>query len=242
MITKELVERNSPYGQININRLKRLERNLRKQLPNDYRQYLKLFNGASFKNNAFYIKDNDYSVLHNMYRLTNEADYFDLLNRYEDNKYYSNIGLLVIADDNTGNFIAINLNNNSLGSICFIDRDTEDSIVTISESFDDFVNNLCHLGQILDFEDKVEEIIFYNNVNLFSELLREGYIIETKDNYGRSLLERVVLAGRLDMIKTLLPYKPKLNSSLNIAKDNEVFFPETFTPIVEMLSSYKGSI
>ena len=76
MITKELVERNSPYGQININRLKLLERNLRKQLPNDYRQYLKLFNGASFKNNAFYIKDNDYSVLHNMYRLTNEADYF----------------------------------------------------------------------------------------------------------------------------------------------------------------------
>ena len=225
-----------------IKRLKGLEDFLGLKLPQDYRNFLLEHNGKKFLKNTFEISKGEYSVVHHVYRLSNDNDYFDLLNAYKNKRstrFEENNNFLVIADDNVGNYVILSLELSTFGEIYFYDNDTLGNNYTkLANSFEEFYSSLFDLQETSVYENLVDEALDKKDIQLLKLALEQGYDIENLDKYGRNLIERSVISGDIDLIEFVLELQPEARNSISIAEENYRFFKDEYAPILAILKKH----
>lgn len=223
-------------------RLVTLEDMLGVILPQDYRGYLLEHNGRGFEKNTFEVFKDEYSIIHHVYRISNDDDYFDLINSYKKGKnidHEEERKFLIIADDNVGNDIILSLAADSFGEIYFYDNDTISTKCTkLAQSFSEFRSSLFDLQDISVYENTVDEALDKKDLKLLERALQQGYNIENLDKYSRNLLERSVITGDIDLVSCVLEYQPQIRSSMSLAEENYIFFKEEYAPIIDILKKH----
>lgn len=223
-------------------RLVTLENMLGLTLPQDYRDYLLEYNGRGFEKNTFEVFEGEYSIVHHVYRISNDNDYFDLINSYKRGKninHEKGRKLLIIADDNVGNDIILSLAADSFGEIYFYDNDTISTKCTkLAQSFSEFCSSLFDLQDISVYENTVDEALDKKDLKLLERALQQGYDVENLDKYSRNLLERSVITGDIDLVSCVLERQPQIRSSMSLAEENYIFFKEEYAPIIDILKKH----
>ena len=223
-------------------RLVTLENMLGVTLPQDYRCYLLEHNGRGFEKNTFEVFEGEYSIIHHVYRISNDNDYFDLINSYEKRKnidHEEEQKILNIADDNVGNDIILSLEADSFGEIYFYDKDTIGTkCIKLAQSFSEFHSSLFDLQDISVYENTVDEALDKKDLKLLERALQQGYDVENLDKYSRNLLERCVITGDIDLVSCVLEYQPQMRSSMSLAEENYIFFKEEYAPIIDILKKH----
>lgn len=223
-------------------RLVTLENMLGVTLPQDYRSYLLEHNGKSFEKNTFEVFEGEYSIVHHVYRISNDNDYFDLMNSYKNGKsidHEEGRKFLIIADDNVGNDIILSLAADSFGEIYFYDNDTIGTkFIKLAQSFSEFCSSLFDLQDVSVYENTIDEALDKKDLKLLERILQPGYDIENLDKYSRSLLERSVITGDTDLVSCVLEYQPQMRSSMSLAEENYIFFKEEYAPIIDILKKH----
>lgn len=223
-------------------RLVTLENMLGVTLPQDYRDYLLEYNGRGFEKNTFELFEGEYSIVHHVYRISNDNDYFDLINSYKRGKnidHEKGRKFLIIADDNVGNYIVLSLAADSFGEIYFYDNDTISTKCTkLAQSFSEFCSSLFDLQDISVYENTVDEALDKKDLKLLERALQQGYDVENLDKYSRNLLERSVITGDTDLVSCVLEYQPQMRSSMSLAEENYIFFKEEYAPIIDILKKH----
>lgn len=223
-------------------RLVTLENMLGVTLPQDYRDYLLDYNGRGFEKNTFEVFEGEYSIVHHVYRISNDNDYFDLINSYKRGKnidHEKGRKFLIIADDNVGNDIILSLAADSFGEIYFYDNDTISTKCTkLAQSFSEFCSSLFDLQDISVYENTVDEALDKKDLKLLERALQQGYDVENLDKYSRNLLERSVITGDIDLVSCVLERQPQIRSSMSLAEENYIFFKEEYAPIIDILKKH----
>lgn len=223
-------------------RLVTLENMLGVTLPQDYRDYLLEYNGRGFEKNTFEVFEGEYSIVHHVYRISNDNDYFDLINSYKRGKnidHEKGRKFLIIADDNVGNDIILSLAADSFGEIYFYDNDTISTKCTkLAQSFSEFCSSLFDLQDISVYENTVDEALDKKDLKLLERALQQGYDVENLDKYSRNLLERSVITGDIDLVSCVLERQPQIRSSMSLAEENYIFFKEEYAPIIDILKKH----
>lgn len=223
-------------------RLVTLENMLGVTLPQDYRDYLLEYNGRGFEKNTFEVFEGEYSIVHHVYRISNDNDYFDLINSYKRKKnidHEKGRKFLIIADDNVGNYIILSLAADSFGEIYFYDNDTISTKCTkLAQSFSEFCSSLFDLQDISVYENTVDEALDKKDLKLLERALQQGYDVENLDKYSRNLLERSVITGDIDLVSCVLERLPQIRSSMSLAEENYIFFKEEYAPIIDILKKH----
>ena len=223
-------------------RLVTLENMLGVTLPQDYRDYLLEYNGRGFEKNTFELFEGEYSIVHHVYRISNDNDYFDLINSYKRGKnidHEKGRKFLIIADDNVGNYIILSLAADSFGEIYFYDNDTISTKCTqLAQSFSEFRSSLFNLQDISVYENTVDEALDKKDLKLLERALQQGYDVENLDKYSRNLLERSVITGDIDLVSCVLERQPQMRSSMSLAEENYIFFKEEYAPIIDILKKH----
>lgn len=223
-------------------RLVTLENMLGVTLPQDYRDYLLEYNGRGFEKNTFEVFEGEYSIVHHVYRISNDNDYFDLINSYKRKKnidHEKGRKFLIIADDNVGNYIILSLAADSFGEIYFYDNDTISTKCTkLAQSFSEFCSSLFDLQDISVYENTVDEALDKKDLKLLERALQQGYDVENLDKYSRNLLERSVITGDIDLVSCVLERQPQIRSSMSLAEENYIFFKEEYAPIIDILKKH----
>ena len=223
-------------------RLVTLENMLGVTLPQDYRDYLLEYNGRGFEKNTFELFEGEYSIVHHVYRISNDNDYFDLINSYKRGKnidHEKGRKFLIIADDNVGNYIILSLAADSFGEIYFYDNDTISTKCTkLAQSFSEFCSSLFDLQDISVYENTVDEALDKKDLKLLERALQQGYDVENLDKYSRNLLERSVITGDIDLVSCVLERLPQIRSSMSLAEENYIFFKEEYAPIIDILKKH----
>lgn len=223
-------------------RLVTLENMLGVTLPQDYRDYLLEYNGRGFEKNTFEVFEGEYSIVHHVYRISNDNDYFDLINSYKRGKnidHEKGRKFLIIADDNVGNDIILSLEADSFGEIYFYDNDTISTKCTkLAQSFSEFCSSLFDLQDISVYENTVDEALDKKDLKLLERALQQGYDVENLDKYSRNLLERSVITGDIDLVSCVLERQPQIRSSMSLAEENYIFFKEEYAPIIDILKKH----
>ena len=223
-------------------RLVTLENMLGVTLPQDYRDYLLEYNGRGFEKNTFEVFEGEYSIVHHVYRISNDNDYFDLINSYKRGKnidHEKGRKFLIIADDNVGNYIILSLAADSFGEIYFYDNDTISTKCTkLAQSFSEFCSSLFDLQDISVYENTVDEALDKKDLKLLERALQQGYDVENLDKYSRNLLERSVITGDIDLVSCVLERQPQIRSSMSLAEENYIFFKEEYAPIIDILKKH----
>jgi len=223
-------------------RLVTLENMLGVTLPQDYRDYLLEYNGRGFEKNTFELFEGEYSIVHHVYRISNDNDYFDLINSYKRGKnidHEKGRKFLIIADDNVGNYIVLSLAADSFGEIYFYDNDTISTKCTkLAQSFSEFCSSLFDLQDISVYENTVDEALDKKDLKLLERALQQGYDVENLDKYSRNLLERSVITGDIDLVSCVLERQPQIRSSMSLAEENYIFFKEEYAPIIDILKKH----
>lgn len=223
-------------------RLVTLENMLGVTLPQDYRDYLLEYNGRGFEKNTFELFEGEYSIVHHVYRISNDNDYFDLINSYKRGKnidHEKGRKFLIIADDNVGNYIILSLAADSFGETYFYDNDTISTKCTkLAQSFSEFCSSLFDLQDISVYENTVDEALDKKDLKLLERALQQGYDVENLDKYSRNLLERSVITGDIDLVSCVLERQPQIRSSMSLAEENYIFFKEEYAPIIDILKKH----
>ena len=234
-----MIETTSP---LDTQRLATLEDVLCVTLPQDYRGYLLEHNGRGFEKNAFEVFKGEYSIIHHVCRISNDNDYFDLINSYKNGKsidHEEGRKFLIIADDNVGNDIMLSLAADSFGEIYFYDNDTIGTkCIKLAQSFSEFRSSLFDLQDISVYENTVDEALDKKDSKLLERALQQGYNIENLDKYSRNLLERSVITGDIDLVSCVLERQPQMRSSMSLAEENYIFFKEEYAPIIDILKKH----
>lgn len=222
-----------------MNRLSDLEELIGVDLPHDYRQWLVNLNINEINRRLFNIENNEFAVIHHIYKLANDEDCYDIVRNFKREMDVTPKGYLPIADEVTGSKILIGYEKPDYGKIFFLNTDGAPKIYEISESFESFVENLSDTSLIVGKDCIISDIVQDGNTKYFKKLLSEGLDYENLDKYDRNLLEQLVVLGDIDFIKILLDYHPRIRSSINLAKKNLIYFPEKYQDIVSVLLKYE---
>lgn len=140
-----------PYGNTTEDRLRQFERSAGVALPRDYRDFLLLHNGGRPMPSFFWVKPGDGSTVNQFYGLHNGPEHLRIGTYAGANRHGIPSTMLVIADDGTGNFIALGIGDSNFGHIFFVDHELHpyaeaESTVGISrlaESFSSFLEQLA---------------------------------------------------------------------------------------------------
>jgi len=218
----------NPHGILTDDSLIVFENKIDVRLPEDYRLYLKKYNGGLPEKACFYIQKKQIeSRIHHMYGLNDGPTYQKLDCVMKIYKGRIPNGVLPIADDPFGNIICIGIEKKCFGNILFWDHEKESlydqALDQISPTFTLFVSGLFDKEYI---SDDIVAAIKNNNIKFLMKLIDSGYDIEMKDEYGRTLLENAAIFNKPEIIKYLYDKGAKLNKSLYYAIENLEFFPD----------------
>lgn len=233
------IEIPNPFGSVNLNRLSELENQLNKPLPEDYREYILKYNGGFLINTAFKIEKGEFSLIHNIYRLTNQHDFFDLINSYK--QYYDIYGenYIVIADDNVGNHILLGLKSTNYGQIYFAEHEQIFKKEKINDSFIKFLED-CKSSSLFkpkDFFSDILDILKKEGDEAFINAIKDLRDINATDKNGYTIIERAIIDADLQAVNILLKFKPKLERAKKILQENYLFFPDKFSELHKVFNS-----
>jgi len=141
----------NPYGETSLDALEAFEKEVGAKLPDEYREYLLLYNGARFEHKTFDIKGDAENItdVQVMYGIANEPEWFSI---QDSNSYLYDIdvikkGYLSIGSDAFGNQILIKLKWPNRGAIYFWDHEKpfwrfKSVLLKQADNFVEFVDNL----------------------------------------------------------------------------------------------------
>lgn len=235
--------------------LEKFEAHLQVQLPADYRQFLLEYNGGRPEPNLFtFHGQEEGSDCHYLLGL-NGSDGFDLRPFIETHKERLPAGLFAIAYDSLGNLICLSTRKEDLGRIYFWDHQLHgkqaQAPTLVAENFEKFLagfksetqnlieNNFGQESQ--EEQDEIERIIDQKDLNALKELLKAGYDLEAVDDNYLTLLDRVTIAGDLNMVKLVVARGAKVDDALEIARDNAQFdYPGEHKAIITFLENIQS--
>lgn len=196
------------------------EEKIGSSLPEDYRNYLKRYNGEKPEKTYFNISSQiGDSKVHLFYGFF-QPNYKDVEWKYSNFKDFVNMkNFLAIGCDEGGNQIALNLTNNK---IYFIGMDQALDIY-IAESFTDFINHL----QIPPYRDGLDEFLKTGSLDDLKKMIEKNKsIIDERDDLGSSILESAVINIRPEFVEYLIPFfsKEDIEIALKTAIRNSEFF------------------
>ena len=201
------VESPNPYGELDSVQLREFETQLGCKLPSAYRKFLLKFNGAKPIPSDFKI-GRGASSLHHVYGLHNGPGYCHLAATWGTLQDRIPDSLLPIADDPGGNQICIGIKGKYKGRIYFWDHEVDSdkpnfkNVRKISESFGRFTESLFEW--VDPSESKIDLAVKKDDVDFVRHLIENGYNIETKDDYGRSLIENAAIHNSSNTIELLI--------------------------------------
>lgn len=198
------------------------EQRIGSSLPNDYRNYLKIYNGEKPEKTYFHVSNEiGDSRVHLLYGFS-QPNYKDIEWKYSNFRDFENMqNFLAIGSDEGGNQIALDLTDNK---IHFIGMDQAlDINICIANSFTDFFNNL----QTPPYRDRLDEFLKTGSLGDLKKMIEtDKSIINQRDELGSSLLESAVINIRPDFVEYLIPFfkKEDIEIALNTAIRNAEFF------------------
>jgi len=235
--------------------LEKFEAHLQVRLPEEYRRFLLEYNGGRPEPNLFTFQDQeDGSDCHYLLGL-NGTDGFDLRPFIETHKDRLPAGLFTIAYDSLGNLICLSTRKEDAGKIYFWDHQTHgkqgQAPTLVAENFETFLNGFKSETQSIlehnfgqesqEEQDEIERIINQKDINALKDLLKEGYDLEAVDDNYLTLLDRVTIAGDLNMVKLVVARGAKVDDALEIARDNAQFdYPGDHKAIIKLLENVQA--
>jgi hypothetical protein len=144
-----IIEANNPVDEITLSNF---EHEWKTKLPEDYRTFLKTYNGGHPKPDCFnFDGEKTGSCINWFLGINNEED--DLAEYLKIYRRRIPKGFFPIADDPGGNLICIGTESKYFGKIYFWDHELEtetpdfSNVKLISHTFNDFLNNLFELSE-----------------------------------------------------------------------------------------------
>lgn len=129
----------NPFGKLTLDQLEAYEKKLGVILPEQYRNYLILFNGGKYEKDITKIsaKEGD-TRIHHMYGLHAGPGYRRLEADIINHEY------LAICDDAFGNEFLIKVNGVGYGGIYFLNHESQDksALTYVAPDFSVFVDNM----------------------------------------------------------------------------------------------------
>jgi SMI1 / KNR4 family (SUKH-1) len=142
-----------PYRMLSEQKLLEFELKLGIHLPEDYRSFLKKYNGGKPKPAGFWIQRGvDCSEVYQFYGLHNGPKWLSLEYYVEEQPKLPK-DYLAIGIDGTGKFLCMKLQGQNNGSIYFIDHEIHDlnkpdsltGLIKVANSFAEFLSGLIDL-------------------------------------------------------------------------------------------------
>jgi SMI1 / KNR4 family (SUKH-1) len=143
----------NPYGMISLQKLQEFEIKQGINLPEDYRSFLKKYNGGKPNPAGFWIERGvDGSEVHQFFGLHDGPKWLSL-EYYVEEPFGISKNYLAIGDDGTGNILCMKLQGHDNSSIYFIDHDIHDynepgsltGFTKVANSFAEFLSGLTDL-------------------------------------------------------------------------------------------------
>lgn len=211
------------FGMLNEKKLVKFEKKIRRKLPEEYREFLLKHNGGNPSKDCFEFKGEPYFIDY-VYGIHNGPEYLTLQWHIKILKNRIPSSLVPFAGDPGGNLYCIDISDEKKGGIYFWNHETCDNgewtyILKLAETFHDFFQNLKEY--IDPKETETERIIRTSDYEALEELLKNGYSIETEDEYGRTLIENATIMCNEELINFLYSKGAKIRKALNIALENE---------------------
>mgnify|MGYP001580052342 CR=1 FL=1 len=184
------------------------------KLPNDFKKFLLKYNGGNPKPNKFLFQTKygenreDIIEFYCLNKITDDGD--------GDNVYIPE-GTFVIGENSNSDLILIALNKENYGKIYFWEINTGETFF-VNESFDKFYSSLHEFiyRNKLDFEEYCSNREFDKAI----ELVKNGLDINTKNEYGHSLIQIATKKGSLELVKLLIDKGANKNGLLAISITN----------------------
>lgn len=151
----------NPYGELDVERLRRFQHENGIELPDDYLLYLAKFNGGKFERGCFRCRETDFAGIHHMYGLHDGPEYCRIDERHclsdcFDLQHLANelARYCCIADTGSGDVVVLDLADGSVW--CFLHDQMQDdslpafrsALVKVASSFEEFAENLVDSDDI----------------------------------------------------------------------------------------------
>lgn len=168
------------------------EEKFRMALPEPYRKFLIRYNGGETPNTSFKINHED-SDVRAFYGIGDVEYSFDKILEFD---VYLKRGLLPIARDFFGNYVAIGISADESGKIFFLDHEKNMKAKLLTDTFEEFVKK-CKSKKIAEertrsIEERERSMIEAGNEMRITDGLRKIWAEEIR-KYGGMKQERVVL-------------------------------------------------
>ncbi|MFC2994679.1 SMI1/KNR4 family protein [Acinetobacter sichuanensis] len=218
------------------------EQQLKTELPLDYKEYLKFYDGVQPIHEVFLIsKEEGASLLHYFFGLK-ETKYESLqenLNTFlelqEYPEYAKTSEFLAIGRDQGGNLLALNIADHKDHHVYFVEvHGLENPIFRVASTFTEFLENLYTLS----YKSEIERIMKIGTLEELKAYIGEDVdILFNKDQYNRDLLLYSVICIREDFVEYLLPFygKEQIEASQETALSNSILF-EGYEGIISKLN------
>lgn len=199
-----------PNAEINKELLADFEKQIKANLPADYKQFLLLNNGGQPDKTEFTAKKYGKSILQSFFGFNTpyKSDNFDyILSTFKDRVPHD---FLPIARDMLGNLILIGIGKKYEGKVYFWWHENEGekkawlkNIYSISNSFNDFLESLKE--EVEDSYGDLVDLFGSEDYQKQLELINSGWDVNTplENNFGFAI-ERVALRGDLEVLKALI--------------------------------------
>ena len=217
------------YGEIKIEVLHAFEKDIKADLPIEYREYLIKYNGGKPNPDFFHLPDQKGdSRIHHFYGLHRGPNYLRLDVVNKDIPEFLSDNFITIADDPFGNSICLGIKNIYRDKIYYHDHEVVNcdcnDLILLANSFKELVDSLFEWNN--QDETDLEKAIKDDDVIYLDILISEGYDIEKMDGYGRTIIENAAINNSQKIIKYIHSKGAKLRNSLKYAEQNAEFFEE----------------
>jgi hypothetical protein len=201
------------FGDIEENMFSDFEIILNKQLPLEYKSFLKKNNGGRPNLNIFKTSNSEYETdIQFFFGITKGI--YDLRGNYERLKNKIPKKFIAIAIDSGGNFILLDLEKEA---IYYFDHEIEDTFL-IANTFNDFIKGLYDLKIE---ESELDKAISSQNILYFKSKIEKGLQIDNIVNeFDQSIVIISSLKNKLKLLKWFVEKGAKFEMALFNACSN----------------------
>jgi cell wall assembly regulator SMI1 len=225
------------HGRTTIKEIRKFESKFGISIPEEFQAHLLEHNGGYPSPADFNTMDNTSNVHGGFYGLHKGPEYLRLDSNLKIFSERVPPSLLPIASDAFGNQICIGVSKDRFGKIFFWDHEIsgDEAVEEVAQTFREFLADLYEWAD--PNESSIEKTIRKGSLEDVKAIVNSGYDIETKDENGRTVIEKASIHARNEIIEYLWRLGAKLGNSLKIAEDNAQFFEghkETVTLIKKL--------
>lgn len=229
-----------------------LEGRLSLALPELYRRFLLDYNGGEPEPAEFQFKHE-----HGPYT-DSTVEYFFSVGGVPDNRSFDwnyNLykveedrlphNMVPIAHDPGGNLICISMAGIDAGAVFFWDHEAEteppsyENLHLVADDFQEFLNGLYTSPEYVQSDAQIvmHHILLTEDITALENLLAAGWDVDTKDDLGLSMLERVACINKVRIAKLLLQHGAEPERALDIALRANAAL-HTYDEMVQILQAH----